>query len=78
MRREQEVVEAHSRLGCFRVSVRVLRLNSGRVEKRGSGDSIHAKTEDVKRGEVYCETERRLALVVEKHLWVEATGLQMV
>jgi hypothetical protein len=58
MRREQEVVEAHSRLGCFRVPVRILRLYGGRVEERSSGDSVHAKAENVERGKVYCEAER--------------------
>jgi hypothetical protein len=78
MRRKQEVVEAHSRLWRLRVSVRILRLYGGRVEKRGRGDGVHAKAEDIECGEVYREAQRRLARVVRYRLWVEATRLQVV
>lgn len=64
MRREQKVVEAHSGLWCFGVPVRVLRLYGGRVEKRGRGDGVHAKAENIERREVYRKAERRFALIV--------------
>lgn len=77
VRREQEVVEAHGRLGGFRMPVRILRLYGRRVEKRGSRDGIHAEAEYVERGEVYSKAQRRFARVVRYWLWVEATRLQI-
>lgn len=78
MRREQKVVEAHSRHRRLGVSVRILRLYSRRVEEGSRGDSVHAEAEDVERGEVYREAERRLAPIVRYGLRVEATRLAVV
>jgi hypothetical protein len=75
MCREQEVVKAHSRLWRFRVSVRVLRLYGGRVEKRGGRHRVHAKAKDIERRKVDSETERRFAFVVRYGLRIKATRL---
>jgi len=78
VRRKQEVIEAHGRLWRIRVPVRVLCLYGRRVEERSRGYRIQAEAEDVERGEVYGEAERRLPRVVRYGLWVEATRLQAV
>lgn len=78
MRRKQKIVEAHSRLRRVWVSMRILRSYCGRVEERCSGDRVHAKAENIERGEVYGEAEGGFALVVRNGLWVEATRLQIV
>lgn len=71
MRREQKVIEPHRRLGSVRVSESILRLDRWREEERGRRNSIAGEAEDVERGEVDCETERRFAKVVFQRLWVE-------
>lgn len=72
MRSKQKVVEAHSRLWCLWVSMRILRAYCRRVEEGRSRDSVHAETEDVERGEIYSEAERGFARVVGDGLWVKA------
>jgi hypothetical protein len=64
MRRKQEVVEPHRRLGRLRMSVCVLALYGGRVEERGCADGVACEAEDVEGGEVDCETEGGAAEVV--------------
>ncbi|KAJ8107166.1 hypothetical protein OPT61_g9050 [Boeremia exigua] len=78
MRREQEVVEAHSRLRRFWVPMRILGSYGRRVQERRGGNSVHAEAEDVERGEVYGEAERRLARIVRDRLRVEAARLPAV
>lgn len=73
VRSEQEVIEAHGRLWCFRVSVRILRAYRGRVEEGRSGDGVHAEAKDVECRKVYGETERGFARVVRDGLGVETT-----
>jgi hypothetical protein len=64
MRREQEVVEPHSRLRRFGVSVCVLRLYGGRVEEGGCANGVAGEAKDVEGGEVDCEAECGAAEVV--------------
>lgn len=71
MRREQNVVEPHRSLRRLRVSVRILGFDRRRVEKRGRGYRIAGEAEDIQRGEVDGEAQRRFAAEVLDGLGVE-------
>jgi hypothetical protein len=71
MRREQKVVEAHGRLGGFRVSVCILRAYRRRVEEACCGDGVALEAKDVESRKVNGEAERGFAVVVGDGLWVE-------
>jgi hypothetical protein len=71
MGREEEVIEAHCRLGCFRMSICVLRTYRWRIEEARGGDRVAAEAEYVQGREVYSETDRGLAEVVGDRLWIE-------
>jgi hypothetical protein len=68
---EQKVIESYRCVWRFRVSVRILRFDRLRVEKRGCADGVAGEAEDVERGKVDCEAECGFALVVCDGLRVE-------
>lgn len=68
---KQEVIEPHGCLWRFRIPERVLRLNRGRVEEGGCGDRIGSKSQHVKGGKIYSETEGRLSFPVRNGLRIE-------
>jgi hypothetical protein len=47
MRCEEEVIEANRRLGCFRMSVGVLRADRWGVEEARGGDGVAPEAKDV-------------------------------
>jgi hypothetical protein len=68
---KEEVVEAHRRLGCFGMSICILRAYRRGPNEAGCGQSVAPEAEDIQGGEINGEPDGRLAKVIGNGLWVE-------